>query len=627
MPDPGRELELIESTERSEDPLGIDDSTGKDLDRAAAQLPRPKPVVILPSPAQGAALSAIPGLRESAHVVRVKLAQGLAFVKVRLTLVSRARHAAEVAYRLPLPPRAVVTRVRVCAGESCSDAAPNPKPGLKLESRAGASIGAESIEDARGHAVSLRVAPVAPGASLDVELEYVSEAEWHGGRARFRLEARGYDPNLATTELHVEAPRLSQISPAAELSGDPWSPIDLSASLVETAGALRSTTSAPCGTGSCRREFEVSARAVAPPRPTWLMIDASPSMEGPARGRVGVVLAALLAVMPESTELRAFGFAARALELGRYRAGVAPLTTLADATLLELDAATQLSTALALVRTDIARLRPRIVVLSDGLFDSSPREREALLLATRQGAETFLLALGDAEPRLMDAFSHTLLLGEVAEAASHDNDLSALEDAVAAVVAKALRNGQKAGEQRVREQRPEQDWPLRPGGAWLSHWLLRDRAPPSFRSAESSETNFIAAIPYESFHAPPPTLDTALPKESVLSMLRSQLVPQARACLRSDRKGRANYAVGLAFRALFAQREVYEARVDGTIARELRACLESILPKLRVPAFSGRIRIRYPIHTEREEEPPVIELEPDVSRQLERAFSGPRALP
>jgi hypothetical protein len=121
----------------------------------------------------------------------------------------------------------------------------------------------------------------------------------------------------------------------------------------------------------------------------------------------------------------------------------------------------------------------------------------------------------------------------------------------------------------------------------------------------------------------PREADTGMPKESVLSMLRSQLVPRARACLRTDRRGRADYAVALTFHALFAQREVFESRVEGNVPAALRGCLDALLPGLTVPAFSGRIRVRYPIHTEREALPPVIELEPEVAEQLERTFGAP----
>jgi hypothetical protein len=113
-----------------------------------------------------------------------------------------------------------------------------------------------------------------------------------------------------------------------------------------------------------------------------------------------------------------------------------------------------------------------------------------------------------------------------------------------------------------------------------------------------------------------------MPKESVLSMLRNQLVPQARACLRTDRKGRGDYAVALTFHALFADREAYEVRVEGAIPDALRKCLVELVPRLRVPAFSGRIRVRYPIHTEREPESPVIELEGEALEQVNRVIGA-----
>ena len=49
--------------------------------------------------------------------------------------------------------------------------------------------------------------------------------------------------------------------------------------------------------------------------------------------------------------------------------------------------------------------------------------------------------------------------------------------------------------------------------------------------------------------------------------------------------------------------------------------------ELRVPAFTGRIRVRYPIHTEREPDPPVIQLEPDVAEQVERVLRAPEPKP
>jgi hypothetical protein len=113
-----------------------------------------------------------------------------------------------------------------------------------------------------------------------------------------------------------------------------------------------------------------------------------------------------------------------------------------------------------------------------------------------------------------------------------------------------------------------------------------------------------------------------MPKESVLAALRNQLIPKARACLRADRRGRADYAIGVTFDFLIARREVLDASIHGVVGPSLRACLRELLAELRLPWFTGQIRVRYPIHTEREALPPVIELEPELGQRIERALSS-----
>jgi hypothetical protein len=533
-PDPGRELEMIETTERGEDPLGIDDST-----RTLSQVVVPKPKEVLPTAQQGAALSAISGVREQKHTLAVALDHGLATVTVRMTFVSTAKYAAEIAYRLPLPPGAVVTKL-------------SPE------------VEALPIDDPRGHALALRMGPISK--ELSVELTYVAEAPLHGGRARLQLEGRGYDPNLAPTELTLASKTLELEE--TESTFDPWLPIRVQ-------GTLRKRDLSSERIGTCTRRYEASPLGDPLVRPTHLYIDASPSMEGPARSRLTPALAALLAVIPDSTPLRAFAFASRAEELGRFEAGAAPLIQLSDAALHDLGAATKLSAIDA---------KARVIVLSDGLFDD----------AHKLGPDSWLVQLADHTPH--DAFAHTLNVSTEAEAALH-GDLGALEDRLRAIVSN------RTGEQRVSGQ---------------------CRVARSFTRAPIQA---IAAVPYLDVPPAPPPAYTGMPKESVLSMLRTQLVPQARACLRSDRKGRADYAVALTFNAVFAQREVYEPRITGSIPPSLRQCLTELLPKLRVPAFTGRIRVRYPIFTEREPVEPTIELEPDTSQKLERAFSSVEALP
>lgn len=628
-PDPGRELELIESTERSEDPLGLDESTGSGLEHAAAKLKPQTAPVILPSAELGAALSAIAGIRESAHTAEVELAHGLAFVEATLALSSRAKHAAEVAYRFALPAGAAVTRVRLCVGERCRDAAPSAARTSYLQALAkkSASAGepmlwAEPIHDAQGAALALRIAPIAPQIEARIAIDYVAEAPVRGGRVRFRLPARGYDPRLVPAQIRVRTRELSELQPASAFELDAFASVELS-------GVLRAASStsvrAACGTSVCTRSYRALPLGAATLRPTWLFVDASPSMEGPARGRASSVLAALLSALPEETELHALAFAARVHDLGHFRAADAPLGELADATLRELGAATQLSAALAASAREHARERPRIVVISDGLFDATAREQSALVQARKQGAELWLLAVGERTPRLAGLFQHVLALSALADATVHRDDLEPLVDALR-TIASPRTLGLGAGEQRVHEDRPQRAYALAASGPWLSFWL----APRTSFFTGASEVGplLITAPPYSTAEpAPPPLADTGMPAESVLSMLRTQLVPQARACLRSDRKGRGDYAVELTFHALFAEREVYDARVEGTIAGPLRRCLEALLPTLRVPAFSGRIRVKYPIHTEREPAPPVIALEPEVQDKLERAFEAAPALP
>jgi hypothetical protein len=533
-PDPGRELELIETTERGEDPLGIDDST-----RALERVELPKPEAVLPSAQRGAALSAIPGVREQKHTLHVALDHGLATVEVRMTFLSVAKYPAEIAYRLPLPKGARLTRVSE-------------------------QVEAIPIDDERGHALALRMGPIAK--ELHVEVAYVADAPLHGGRARFRLEGRGYDPNLAPTELTLRSETLALEDTGG--SFDPWSPIAVR-------GTLSRRDLLDQRSGTCTRHYEATPLAAPRLRPTYLYIDASPSMEGPARSRLTPALAALLTALPAHTPLRVFAFAAHAQELGHFEAGDAPLSTLSDAALLELGAATRLRAIEA---------SARVIVLSDGLFDD----------VRKLGPDSWLVLLAERAP--VRAFAHTLNVSDEAEAALH-GDLGALEDRLRALVS--------GGEQRVTE---------------------RGRCQPA-RSFTRKPIQGIPAVPYLDLPPAPLPASTGMPKESVLSMLRTQLIPQARACLRSDRKGRADYAVALTFEAVFAQREIYEPRITGNIPAALRSCLVELLPKLRVPAFSGRIRVRYPIFTEREPVEPAIELEPELSQKLERAFGASKALP
>jgi hypothetical protein len=645
-PDTSQELRLFESTERGLDPLGLDDSTGKGLDeaarRVAAARARPAPAP-LPTPSRGEVLSSIEGVAESAHEVALELAQGLAFVRVRMRFESRAKQPAELAYRLPLPPDAALSALRACQASRCVDAqalAPVAASGATSAAHAGAprrdaaasgsagstsqaggpELSATRIVDARGSALALRAASVAKDSPLTLELEYVASAELRGGVARFRLPARGYDPRAAPARIAVSAPGLTRLEPAPELTLDPWLPLAVRAELAQRPGHVALETRARCGGGACARSFEATAPAPPSARETWLLLDASPSMEGPARNRADLALTALLAGLPDATPLRAFAFAARCQELGRYPAAAAPLAALSDALDAKLGAASRPGALLELARRDLERARPRLVVVSDAKLDAAAL-RELRLLRER-GAELWLIDVGGARPEVARVFEGVVALGREADHGLGSGDLAPLEEAVRALLGPRAESGRHRGEQRVLERAPRAPYLPRAGEPWLSFWLARS-TPLAFRSPTGAATGFIATLPYESPPARAAAPDTGMPKQSVLSMLRDQLVPQARACLRTDRKGRADYAVNLTFQALFAEREAYDVRIEGKIPDPLRQCLASVVQELRIPSFSGRIRVRYPIHTEREPESPVIELEPEAAEQIDRVIRAP----
>jgi hypothetical protein len=610
-PDVSEELKLFETTERGQDPLGIDDSTGRGLEEAARALkPKPPP----PKTAlRGEVLTALEQVEESHHEVALRLAQGLAFVSTRVRFSSRSDAAAELAYRLPLPEVAVVTRVRVCSARDCRDVTPNtaqrepPEPAVRAE--AAPFLWAVPIRDARGRALSILAGSVTKAAPLELEIDYVASAPVRGGKARFTLPSRGQDPRVRPAGVRVQSGY-----PGALLSADALS-VD-AAQRAQVVATLRQPVTvhevARCHGRPCRRDYQAAPAAPLSARPVWLALDASPSMEGPARGRADAALAALLGALPAQTPVRVFAFAQRAVELGSYEAGGAPLAPLSDALLMDLGPSSRLSSVVMLG----ARERARLIVLSDGLLDDSARERRAQAQLHRLGVEPWLVALGDAPPAHPEPFAWVLPVAALADQALRDGDLEPLAEALSALASPPRSAGLFAGAERVRESAPLRAPPAMPSAPWLAHWLAR--------GASAVKAPAHAAAP-----PPPAPPDTGMPAVSVLDMLRTQLVPKARACLRTDRKGRGDYAVALTFHALFARREIAEARVEGTIEAKLRACLEAALDDLRVPVFSGRIRVRYPIHTEREPPPPVIELEPEVWKRVERVISpnGPSGAP
>jgi hypothetical protein len=641
-PDDTQELRVIESTEQGEDPLGIDRATGAELDEAAKRV-SPGATEARPTPSQGAVLSALSQVRETSHQVFIRIEQGLAFVQARMEFESRAKHDAELAYRLALPPSAVVTEISLCPVKGpCLFAIPSaaanegPRPTFEAwlsgngppQERA-LAVSAEAIEDRGGYALAMRAAPLLAMGKLALAVKYVVEAPMRGGRVHVWLPARGEDPRGApTSQVHVIAPGFLPLEVPDEYSWEASLPLEVSAQWPASKRVQPLAARVRCGSGICLRRYMAVGKAPHRARPIWLWIDASPSMEGPARGRVDVVLAALLASLPADTSIAAHAFGARAQALGRFNADSAPLSLLSDATLSDLDAATRPAAVLAETADEIAKERPRILILSDGLIDRHPEQRRALAQAHERGAEVWLLVLGQRQPESLGPNVHVLPLAQEADRALKTGALEELGDALSIVLSEEAQPGLRFGEQRVVESKPNKRFMPKAAAPWLAHWINREQPAPHWMASDGTlATPVIAAIPFLGGTQEPALDYSAMPAESVLEMLRTQLVPKARACLRSDRRGRADYSVALSFRAFFSQREVSEVTVEGKIPEHLRNCLTDLLPKLRVPAFSGGVRVRYPIHTDREAPPPVVEMTPEISESVRRVMTTPLRRP
>jgi hypothetical protein len=111
-----------------------------------------------------------------------------------------------------------------------------------------------------------------------------------------------------------------------------------------------------------------------------------------------------------------------------------------------------------------------------------------------------------------------------------------------------------------------------------------------------------------------------MPADPLLSMLRQRILPIARGCFRRDRAGRAEYQKRAVFAFTLAEREVLEARVEGSIPAALKHCLLTAVDTLEVPRFTGTVKVRYPLVTESVALPEQIELRAGTAGELDQLF-------
>ncbi len=432
-------LARAQATTRSDsiddDPLSIGGT--EDLDALPHRTDHPPPPVAHPAPPANAALhgpvpphippksgqvlTAIPGVYEAEHRVTVHLGHGLARVDVEMGFASRARVPAEVRYQLAVPPEATLGALEVCTGTACRRGLRDLggrvlsayDDAVRARGPAGAPPIAEAhaIHDARGDAIEVRAAPVRPHGTLTVRLRWVAPAPMHGGVVRLRLPARGTDPRAAPATVTASANSL--LAPSVDDAPadrdtpavlDPWVPAAVAARAATASAPSVTAWRFPCGAHTCARVRVSAGPRLGRPVDLILLVDASPSTEGPARGRIGVALAALLASAPDGSTVQALAFAGRARPLIERPIDVAdaPLVPLAQATSLELGSATRFEAAWETARPWVQHAssdreaRPVVmVVIGDGGLTHTTAADRAFAQAAREGVQVSVLNVAD----------------------------------------------------------------------------------------------------------------------------------------------------------------------------------------------------------------------------------------
>jgi hypothetical protein len=718
--------DLVDSDASSLDPIGIDASS--DLDRIPVARPAdggtrgPQPSG--PRPIEGEVLTAIPGVREDRHQVEIALDGGLADVSIEIAFVNRSRHRAEVQYRLALPPDAALGSLEVCVAGRCvaadeAGAAAHADAGRAYEGAVrgrptsgsnDAPIGlVRLVDDARGHFAELRAAPIpSRGGTLTARLRYLASAPVYGGVARFTLPARGTDPRVAPAEVRARSARLAHVrvdGAAGEIATErePWSSATVTAEAqgrVPHASLVRFPCTSNGGAGVCTRLHAVAGRSgPRTPADLFVLIDASASTEGPARGRIASAVAAVLAVAPSGSNVMVAAFGAHAEEIisEPMPAADVPIRPIVHAAAHELGASTRFEAAWTTIEARVRGVRrPMLIVVGDGGISDSPASRAAFAAAAREGATLHVLNVADrptwaAWRRGVDlAGGNVVEAGTEAEAASRGRETAPLEERVHTLFsplvasrprlvyrARQIRLGQwRAGDEHTWEG-PLEGTRARVAGAattlstteadeataralrarhraateqtLVTNGLLAPRASDDASCDERGPASAALGVSSDESPVVPATRRTCsseiagarlgpgargqgaqgraerarldgrgIPAETVLGMLRQRVVPEARECFRRDRQGRADYSVRATYQLELADREIISAAVEGEMEPRLRACLLGTLTRLDIPRFAGRVRVAYPVYTERESPPPTIDLRQDVANEVDR---------
>ena len=668
---------------------------------------------------EGEALTAPSGVRESAHEVDVTLDDGLAVATQTLRFTSTARTPAELRYRLAVPAGAWLGGLEVCDASGCRvgdvrggaggvayDDAVRARRAADADGPL-AVAHAQLVHDARGDAIVVRAAPVRAGEELTLRVRWVAQAAIHRGIARIVLPARGQDPRASAARVTVHAPRMlaatadGLTTDETPVTVEPWFTTELAATLPSGAPLTASAWHVRCGAQRCARIRVAAGSRTGAPVELVLLVDASPSTLGPARGRLEPAIAALLGAAPPGSRVRAVAFGGRAETVfaESVETASAPLVPLAQAAQTELGSATRIETAWQIVEPWLSAgdraLPQRIVLIGDGgLSEGADTERAlAEILASR--VPFSVIDVGERAPvaRLRETALRSG--GVVVHAPPRDAEAAKIEERIAEIFAPivahdvvvhdgsrvvhlgALRAGEErswthtnvGGAVRVSAARVTaiarnaaeplatalglglavDDAPHALAAVTLPVVLRGARGgapavcvpygPATHPSGVSSDLAPVALAEPRSCRAavgndaearepgelrdarPSNPLDgRGVPAETLLAMLRSRVVPAARACFRADRAGRADYSVRAGIAFTLADREILSTDITGELAPALRSCLLDALERLEVPRFEGTVVVRYPVYTEAAPPAPTIELTDGAARGVDRTF-------
>jgi len=667
---------------------------------------------------EGEALTAPSGVREAAHEVDVTLDDGLAVATHTLRFTSTARTPAELRYRLAVPVGAWLGGLEVCDASGCrvgdvrGDAGGAAYDDAVRARRAENARGplavahAQLAHDARGDAIVVRAAPVHAGEELTLRVRWVAQAAIHRGIARIVLPARGQDPRAAAARVTVHAPRMlaatadGLTTDETPVTVEPWFTTELAATMPSGAPLTATAWRTRCGAQSCARVRVAAGTRAGTPMEIVLLIDASPSTLGPARGRLEPAIAALLGSAPPGSRVRAVAFGGRAemVFAESVETASAPLVPLAQAAQTELGSATRIETAWQIVEPWLSAngraLPPLIVLIGDGGLSEGADTERALTEIVASRVPFSVIDIGERAPVVRLRETALRSGGVVVHAPPRDAEAAKLEERIAEVFAPivahdvvihdgprvvhlgALRAGEErswthadaSGAVRVSAARVTATArnAAEPLAAALALGLAADDAPHALaavalpvglrgvrgsapavclpygpathpsgvssdlapvalaepRSCRTAANEAEAREPGELRDVRPsnPLDGRGVPAETLLAMLRTRVVPAARACFRADRAGRADYSVRAGIAFTLADREILSTDITGELAPALRSCLLDAVERLEVPRFEGTVVVRYPVYTEAAPPAPTIELSGGAARGVDSTF-------